>query len=97
MNRYKTMFAELERRDELAFIPFTVLGFPSAAKCLELIDSFIENGADALELGIPFSDPIADGPVIQRVSAESPVKSANLIPYPLAWIILLSDPSTLIS
>ncbi|MDR2017109.1 MAG: tryptophan synthase subunit alpha [Burkholderiales bacterium] len=64
--RYETMFAHLQAKKEGAFIPFVVLGDPDAETCLSVIDTLIEHGADALELGIPFSDAVADGPVIQQ-------------------------------
>jgi tryptophan synthase alpha chain len=66
MNRYEKMFERLKARGEGAFVPFVMLGDPDLATSLEIIETLIANGADALELGIPFSDPIADGPVIQR-------------------------------
>lgn len=64
MSRYNEMFEQLRHRQEGALIPFFVLGYPDRASCLQLVDAAIEAGADALELGIPFSDPIADGPTI---------------------------------
>ena len=64
MSRYQTVFSALKSRNEGALIPFFVLGFPDREQCLATIDAAIAAGADALELGIPFSDPVADGPVI---------------------------------
>lgn len=64
MNRYETMFNALREKNEGAFVPFFMLGDPSSAVSLELIITAIEAGADALELGVPFSDPGADGPTI---------------------------------
>ena len=61
-NIYKS---SLKSKGKPLFIPFTVLGDPDYHKSLEVIKVMIENGADALELGFPFSDPPADGPVIQ--------------------------------
>lgn len=63
-DRYHEMFVRLRARNEAALIPFFVLGFPDEERCLQLIDCAIEAGADALELGIAFSDPVADGPTI---------------------------------
>ncbi len=63
-DRYAALFARLGA--ECAFIPFFMLGDPSPKACLELIDTAVAAGADALELGISFSDPVADGPTIQR-------------------------------
>ncbi|MDR0250013.1 MAG: tryptophan synthase subunit alpha [Burkholderiales bacterium] len=64
--RYETVFARLQAKKEGAFIPFVMLGDPDVETSLMIIDTLIEHGADALELGIPFSDAVADGPVIQR-------------------------------
>ena len=52
-------------------VPFLMLGDPSLERCLALADALVAAGADALELGIPFSDPTADGPVIQRAAARA--------------------------
>lgn len=53
-------------RAEKAFIPFAVLGYPDVETSIDIIRAMAENGADMLELGFPFSDPIADGPMIQE-------------------------------
>ncbi|MDR1529071.1 MAG: tryptophan synthase subunit alpha [Burkholderiales bacterium] len=65
-DRYQNMFSHLAQNIEGAFIPFVMLGDPTIKESETIIDTLIANGADALELGIPFSDPVADGPVIQR-------------------------------
>ncbi|MEB3246075.1 MAG: tryptophan synthase subunit alpha [Vampirovibrionales bacterium] len=52
-------------------MPFTVLGWPNVATSAQIIDTLASNGADALELGLPFSEPIADGPVIQAAVTEA--------------------------
>ena len=52
-------------------IPFFVLGDPDEQRCLELVKAAIDAGADILELGIPFSDPIADGPTIQKADIRA--------------------------
>ncbi|HEU4699320.1 MAG TPA: tryptophan synthase subunit alpha [Gemmatimonadales bacterium] len=69
--RYARMFAALAARGEAAFVPFVVLGDPDPATSLALVDALVAGGADALELGIPFSDPVADGPVIQQASRRA--------------------------
>lgn len=71
MNRYPRMFAALERRGEGALVPFLMLGDPDPDTTLRLADTVVEAGADALELGVPFSDPIADGPVIQQAAGRA--------------------------
>jgi len=63
MKSYQELFAE---NNQTVFIPFFVLGDPDFDTSLELIQTAIDAGADVLELGIAFSDPIADGPTIQR-------------------------------
>lgn len=64
--RYKILFNKLKIKKEGAFVPFVILGDPTPEISLKIIDTLIQSGADALELGFPFSDPIADGPVIQN-------------------------------
>ncbi|MFN3735486.1 tryptophan synthase subunit alpha [Comamonas testosteroni] len=62
-NRFNQLFANPQRK---AFIPFFTLGDPNPESSFELICTAVDAGADALELGFPFSDPITDGPVNQR-------------------------------
>lgn len=64
--RYQNLFSQLQARNEGAFIPFVVLGDPNLDTSEAAIETLIAGGADALELGLPFSDPLADGPVIQE-------------------------------
>ncbi|RNE48110.1 tryptophan synthase subunit alpha [Corynebacterium alimapuense] len=64
--RYEKLFATLSSRNEGAFVPFIMLGDPTPADALEIITAAVAAGADALELGVPFSDPVADGPTIQK-------------------------------
>lgn len=71
MERYETLFKQLKEREEGAFVPFVTLGDPSPEQSLKIIDTLIEAGADALELGIPFSDPLADGPTIQNATLRA--------------------------
>ncbi|GAB2516566.1 Tryptophan synthase alpha chain [Corynebacterium atrinae] len=65
-SRYDQLFADLDARGEGAFVPFIMLGDPTPADALEIIRTVVDAGADALELGVPFSDPVADGPTIQK-------------------------------
>lgn len=69
--RYQQLFTALEARHEGAFIPFVTLGDPDLEQSEAIIKTLIDNGADALELGFPFSDPVADGPTIQRASIRA--------------------------
>lgn len=71
MTRYEALFNRLG--DEGAFVPFLMLGDPSPSDCLEIVRTVVAAGADALELGVPFSDPVADGPTIQRAH----IRAAN--------------------
>lgn len=70
-DRYAAMFAALRERGEGAFVPFVMLGDPDLERSLEVVRALIEGGADALELGIPFSDPVADGPTIQAAAQRA--------------------------
>ena len=65
MSRYAAMFERLAERGEGAFGAFVVLGDPDLETSAAILDALVEGGADMLEVGIPFSDPVADGPVIQ--------------------------------
>lgn len=66
MKRYKKLFHLLKLKKEGAFVPFVILGDPDFETSIQIIETLISSGADALELGIPFSDPVADGPIIQK-------------------------------
>ena len=66
MSRYSEMFSRLRAAGEGAFVPFVMLGDPTPELSEEVVEALIDGGADALELGAPFSDPVADGPTIQR-------------------------------
>lgn len=69
--RYADMFASLKAKNEGAFVPFVMIGDPNKAQSIAIIDQLVKSGADALELGIPYSDPIADGPTIQKASIRA--------------------------
>ncbi|CAL4321874.1 Tryptophan synthase alpha chain [Buchnera aphidicola (Eriosoma lanigerum)] len=69
--RYQQLFHNLYLRKEGCFVPFIILGDPTIEISLKIVDILIENGADALELGIPFSDPMADGPIIQNANLRA--------------------------
>ena len=71
MERYQQLFKRLQANKEGAFVPFVTLGDPTPALSLQIIDTLVEAGADALELGIPFSDPLADGPTIQNATLRA--------------------------
>ena len=69
--RYAAMFERLREAGEGGFIPFAMLGDPDPARSLRLVRALAASGADALELGLPFSDPVADGPVIQAAASRA--------------------------
>jgi tryptophan synthase alpha chain len=71
MSRYQLMFDRLERKQRGAFVPFVTLGDPTLETSFSIIKSMIDAGVDCLELGFPYSDPIADGPVIQAASIRA--------------------------
>jgi tryptophan synthase alpha chain len=71
MSRYRAMFDRLAARDELAFGGFVMLGDPDLGRSAALLDALVEGGADMVEVGIPFSDPVADGPVIQAAAVRA--------------------------
>ena len=71
MNRYAQLFSRLDKANQGAFVPFVMLGDPTPELSLAIVDALVEGGADALELGIPFSDPVADGPTIQGAALRA--------------------------
>ena len=71
MNRYHSMFGRLDQSAEGALGAFVMLGDPDIETSARILDALVEGGADMLELGIPFSDPIADGPVIQAAAERA--------------------------
>ncbi len=68
MNRIQEKFKELKQKNEKALVTFVTAGDPSLASTEKIVLSLEKAGADLIELGVPFSDPMADGPVIQRSS-----------------------------
>ncbi|PFG45786.1 tryptophan synthase alpha chain [Vibrio sp. ES.051] len=71
MSRYEKMFARLNEKNQGAFVPFVTVGDPNAEQSYKIMETLVESGADALELGIPFSDPLADGPTIQGANIRA--------------------------
>ncbi len=78
MNRIEKKFIQLKNNKKKAFIAFITAGFPDLSTTAELVLSLEKNGVDIIELGVPFSDPLADGAVIQYASAYSLKKGTNL-------------------
>src|SRR5574344_3060 len=68
MNRIEIAMNALKNKGNKAFITYMTAGMPNKDTCLNIIKAQAEAGVDVIELGIPFSDPVADGPVIQQES-----------------------------
>lgn len=68
---YDEMFERVAKNNEGAFVPFVVAGDPDMETSLEIVKTIINNGADALEIGFAFSDPIADGPTVQDADVRA--------------------------
>ena len=84
MSRITATFARLQKEGRKALIPFFTAGDPDPATCVPLMHALVAGGADILEVGVPFSDPMADGPVIQRSSERAlkhGVSLRNVIGY----------------
>jgi tryptophan synthase alpha chain len=83
MTRISAKFEELRREGRKAFIPYITAGDPDLAMTESLLIALADAGADVIELGVPFSDPMADGPVIQRASERALKKTigvADILP-----------------
>ena len=78
MNRIENALSTLQDKKEKAFITYITAGLPDYGKTKEIIKAQEKAGTDTIELGIPFSDPVADGPVIQAASYEAIQGGANL-------------------
>ena len=78
MNRIDATFARLRAAGRTALIPYVTAGDPSPASTVPILDALVAAGADAIELGVPFSDPMADGPVIQRASERALAQGVSL-------------------
>ena len=71
MSRIESTFAALKAQGRKALIPYVTAGFPFADITPALMHGMVEAGADVIELGVPFSDPMADGPVIQKAGEKA--------------------------
>src|SRR5262245_30005320 len=83
MTRITDRFEKLKREGRKAFIPYLTAGDPDLATTESLILALDKAGADVIELGVPFSDPMADGPVIQRASEralKTPLGVSDILP-----------------
>ncbi|MFO1325602.1 MAG: tryptophan synthase subunit alpha [Burkholderiales bacterium] len=78
LNRIDATFARLRAAGRTALIPYVTTGDPSLAATVPIMDALVRAGADVIELGVPFSDPMADGPVIQRASERALAQHVTL-------------------
>ncbi len=78
MSRIQKAFDRLNAEGRKALIPFITAGDPAADLTVPLMQALVEAGADVIELGVPFSDPMADGPTIQRASERALAKGMSL-------------------
>jgi tryptophan synthase alpha chain len=78
MSRINARFAELAKDGRKALIPFITAGDPNEKLTLPLMNALVAGGADIIELGVPFSDPSADGPTIQRASERALAQGMSL-------------------
>ena len=78
MSRIAATFAQLKEQGRKALIPFITAGDPHPSMAVPLMHALVAGGADVIELGVPFSDPMADGPVIQRASERALAQGVTL-------------------
>lgn len=78
MSRINSTFAALAAQNKKGLIPFITAGDPDPARTVDLMHALVAGGADVIELGVPFSDPMADGPVIQRSSERALARGVTL-------------------
>ena len=78
MSRIDATFARLKAAGRKALIPYVTTGDPSLAATLPIMDAMVAAGGDIIELGVPFSDPMADGPVVQRASERALAQGVGL-------------------
>jgi len=78
VSRIATQFQSLKSQGRTALVPFVTAGDPTPAVTVPLMHAMVAAGADLIELGVPFSDPIADGPVIQRATERALAQGVSL-------------------
>src|SRR6478672_3439043 len=78
MNRIDATFERQRAAGRTVLIPYVTAGDPSLAATAGIMDALVEAGADVIELGVPFSDPMADGPTIQRASERALAQGVGL-------------------
>ena len=78
MSRIKSCFSQLKKNNKKALVPYVAAGDPNPEITLDLMHAMVESGANIIELGVPFSDPMADGPVIQKASERALIYGTSL-------------------
>lgn len=81
MTKIKDKFTTLESQNEKALIAYIMAGFPNEKSTITTVRGLVKGGVDVIELGFPFSDPLADGPVIQNASTISLQKGTNITKF----------------
>ncbi len=95
MNRIDTRFAQLQSAGRKALVPFVTAGDPTLESTVPVMHALVEAGADVIELGVPFSDPMADGPTIQRSSERALARgSASTTCWPASAPSVIATPAT---
>src|SRR5271155_626341 len=79
MSRLATRFAELKKQGRAAFVPFITAGDPDMETSFAILEKLPGAGADVIELGMPFSDPMADGPAVQASSVRALKAGASMV------------------
>ena len=85
MSRIQGVLAQLQSEGRKALIPYITAGDPEPSQTVAVMQALAEGGADIIELGVPFSDPMADGPVIQKASERALARGVGL-PQVLQWV-----------
>ena len=79
MNRLTKKLNELEKQNKKALVAYLVAGDPDLDSTLDIMHMFVKSGVDVIEVGVPFTDPIAEGPIIQRAHDRAVTKKTSLI------------------
>jgi tryptophan synthase alpha chain len=79
MSRIQATFERLQKEGRKALIPYVAAGDPDIAASVEILRAMADAGADVIELGVPFSDPMADGPVIQKAAERALAQGTGLL------------------
>ena len=81
MNRLSSFFKKSLSEDKVALITYLICGDPDIRTTQKIMKTMVDSGVDAIELGIPFTDPIADGPIIQKGVERALKKNISLLAF----------------